>query len=106
MHQSNNRLRGAFSIIEFFAVSTIVGILAAIVVPRVVVDDSLAKEKLRDHYAAAINVAVDRYRSEHGVWPHNLADLTCDPEFFPDGAPNDPVTGRPFELDSATRHVK
>ncbi len=106
MNQLTRRKRRAFSIIEFFAVSTIVGIIAAIVVPRVVVDDKLAKEKIRDHYAAAINVAVERYRTEHQAWPQSMADLSQDPEFFPDGLPSDPLTGRPFELDAATHRVK
>lgn len=106
MNISIRQKRRAFSIIEFFAVSTIVGILAAIVVPRVVVDDKLAQEKIRDHYAAAINVAVERYRAEHQTWPESIADLSQDPEFFPDGLPSDPLTGRPFELDVATHNVK
>lgn len=106
MNQLTRQKRRAFSIIEFFAVSTIVGIIAAIVVPRVVVDDKLAKEKIRDHYAAAINVAVERYWSEHQAWPVSIADLSQDPEFFPDGLPSDPLTGRAFELDPATHRVK
>lgn len=106
MNQPIRQKRRAFSIIEFFAVSTIVGIIAAIVVPRVVVDDKLAKEKIRDHYAAAINVAVERYQSEHQAWPDSIADLSQDPEFYPDGLPSDPLTGRSFELDAATHRVK
>ena len=106
MNRSSSRLRRAFSVVEFFAVSTIVGIIAAIVVPRVVVDDSLAKEKLRDHYAAAINVAVERYKSEHQAWPERIADLSEDPEFFPDGLPANPMNGQPFELDPTTHLVK
>jgi type II secretory pathway pseudopilin PulG len=106
MNRSSSRVRQAFSIVEFFAVSTIVGIIAAIVVPRVVVDDALAQEKLRDHYAAAINVAVERYKSEHQTWPEHIADLSTDPEFFPDGLPANPITGQPFELDPTTHCVK
>lgn len=106
MNRSSSRQRLAFSVVEFFAVSTIVGIIAAIVVPRVVVDDSLAKEKLRDHYAAAINVAVERYKSEHQAWPKRIADLSADPEFFPDGLPANPISGQPFELDPTTHCVK
>lgn len=106
MSHTTCRQRRAFSIIEFFAVSTIVGILAAIVVPRVVVDDSVTKEKLRDHYAAAINVAVERYKSEHQTWPECIADLSAAPEFFPDGLPANPMTGQPFELDPTTHCVK
>jgi len=106
MSHSSARQRRAFSIVEFFAVSTIVGIIAAIVVPRVVVDDALAQEKLRDHYAAAINVAVERYKSEHQAWPERIADLSADPEFFPAGLPANPMTGLPFELDPTTHCVK
>jgi type II secretory pathway pseudopilin PulG len=106
MNQLTRQKRRAFSIIEFFAVSAIVGIIAAIVVPRVVVDDKLAKEKIRDHYAAAINVAVEKYRTERQTWPASIADLSQDPEFFPDGLPSDPLTGRPFELDATTHRVK
>lgn len=98
--------RRAFSVIEFCAVSTIVGIIAAIVVPRVVVDGSVAQQKIRDHYVAAINVAVDRFHAEHGAWPSDVAALTSDPEFFPDGVPNDPVTGRPFALDATSHRVE
>lgn len=106
MNQTNQQRRRAFSVIEFFAVSTIVGIIAAIVLPRVVVDDKLAQEKIRDHYAAAISVAVERYKAEHQRWPVSIADLATDPEFFPDGLPANPLTGRPFELDPVTHSVK
>lgn len=105
MCYSKRMPRRAFSVIEFCAVSTIVGIIAAIVVPRVVVDDAVVKQKLRDHYAAAINVAVERYHGEHQSWPTSIADLRSDAEFFPDGVPNDPMTGRPFELDAQTHRV-
>ncbi|WP_428304087.1 type IV pilin protein [Lacipirellula sp.] len=99
-------LRRGFSLIEFCAVSTIVGILAAIVVPRVVIDESLGKEKIRDHYSAAIDVAVKRYHAEHGAWPTAMADLADDPEFFPDGLPLNPVTGQPFVLNEETRQAQ
>jgi type II secretory pathway pseudopilin PulG len=106
MSYSHRTSRRAFSVIEFCAVSTIVAIIAAIVVPRVVVDDMVAKEKIRDHHAAAINVAVERYYSEHKSWPTGVEELSGDPEFFPDGVPNDPVTGRPFVLDPQTHRVE
>lgn len=98
--------RRGFSLIEFFAVSTLVGILAAIVVPRVVVDETLGKEKIREHYAAAINIAVDRYHAEHQTWPSSMAELASDPEFFPDGVPLNPVTGRAFALNAETHQAE
>ena len=98
--------RRGFSLIEFFAVSTLVGILAAIVVPRVVVDETLGKEKIRDHYTAAINIAVDRYHAEHQAWPTSIGQLADDPEFFTDGVPLNPVTGRAFALNAETHQAE
>ena len=65
MNQLTRQKRRAFSIIEFFAVSTIVGIIAAIVVPRVVGADKLAKEKNRDH---SEDGSVEK-ACAHGLWP-------------------------------------
>jgi general secretion pathway protein G len=106
MYRSFQADRTGFSVIEFCAVSTIVAILAAIVVPRVVVDEKVAQQKIRDHHAAAINVALERYHARHGCWPESLENLASDPELFPNGIPNDPLTGRPFAIDPATRRVQ
>ena len=102
-HQPNRR---GFSAIEFCAVSTIVGIIAAIVVPRVVVDETIAKQKLRDHYAAAINVAIEKYREGQGEWPDSVDRLVDASELFPEGVPHDPLTGGPFRIDPATHRVE
>ena len=45
-----------FSLLELLAVVTILGIIAAIIVPRVTVSSATAKTKVRDHHKATINV--------------------------------------------------
>lgn len=96
-----------FTFIEFCAVATIVSIIAAIVVPRVVVSEEVAKSTLRDHYVATLNAAVERYRDENGVWPAiDLAEIASDAARFPDGLPSDPITGRSFKLNPTTHEVE
>ena len=68
-----HRYRG-FSLLELLAVVTILGIIAAIIVPRVTVSSSTAKQKVRDHHKATINAAVERYYVDTNSWPAN--DLT------------------------------
>lgn len=99
--------RHGFTFIEFCAVATIVSIIAAIVVPRVVVSEEVAKATLRDHFVATINAAVERYHQEHGAWPTaDLHEIARDANLFPAGLPVDPVGGRPFKLNLATHQVE
>src|SRR5690349_8042050 len=96
-----------FTFIEFCAVATIVSIMAAIVVPRVVVSEEVAKATLRDHYVATLNAAVERFHEEHGTWPAvDLNEIAADAARFPDGLPTDPVSGGPFTLNLQTHEVE
>ncbi len=52
--------RKGFSLMELLAVVTILGIIAAIVVPRVSVSAATAKQKVHEHNRATINSAVER----------------------------------------------
>lgn len=106
MVYKSSQQRG-FTLIEFCAVATIVSIIAAIVVPRVVVSEEVAKSTLRDHYVAALNAAVERYHDENGAWPAaDLQELAGDAARYPDGLPTDPLTGRPFKLNLTTHEVE
>ena len=96
-----------FTFIEFCAVATIVSIMAAIVVPRVVVSEEVAKTTLRDHYVATLNAAVERFHDEHGTWPAaDLKEIAADAARFPDGLPTNPVSGGPFRLNPKTHEVE
>ena len=50
--------RAGFSLMELLAVVTILGIIAAIIVPRVTVSSDTAKAKVNSHNKATINAAV------------------------------------------------
>jgi len=103
--RKSNKKRG-FSLLELLAVVTILGIIAAIIVPRVTVSSDNAKTKVRDHQKATINAAVERYYVNEGSWPaDDLSDIGADVNYFPDGIPTDPVSGSAYALNSTTHRV-
>ncbi len=105
MHRSNDRRRG-FSLLELLAVVTILGIIAAIIIPRVTVSSATAKQKVRDHQMATINAAVERYYVDLNVWPANdLSDIGANTNYFPDGLPANPVDGTAYSLNATTHRV-
>jgi general secretion pathway protein G len=98
--------RAAFSLMELIAVVTILGILAAIIVPRVVGSNDNAKDKCCLHNRAEINITVEQFYLHNGYWPaNNLSDIATDPNFFPDGLPTCPVSGQSYRLDPTTHRV-
>jgi general secretion pathway protein G len=98
--------RNGFSLMELLAVVTILGIIAAIIVPRVAVSSDTAKQKVNAHNKATINAAVERWYIETGAWPANdLSDIEADTDYFPEGIPTNPVDGSAYTLNAATHRV-
>jgi prepilin-type N-terminal cleavage/methylation domain-containing protein len=101
-----NEARPAFSLLELLMVVTILGIIAAMVLPRVVVSTDKTKEATCLHTRGEINVTVERYYLHTGNWPANdLSDIGADQDYFPDGIPVCPVTGQAYRLDPTTHRV-
>jgi prepilin-type N-terminal cleavage/methylation domain-containing protein len=106
MNTINTRKRAGFSLMELLAVVTILGIIAAIIVPRVTVSSDTAKTKVNNHNKATINSAVERWYIEKGSWPaNNLADIGADTNYFPQGIPTNPVDGSAYTLNATTHRV-
>ena len=102
----NRNRKSGFSLLELLAVVTILGIIAAIIVPRVTVFSDNAKQKVRDHHKATINSAVERYYVDTSTWPANdLSDIAADVNYFPDGIPVNPVDSSPYTLNTTTHRV-
>jgi len=101
------RNRKGFSLMELLAVVTILGIIAAMVVPRVSTSSATAKQNVHNHNKATINAAVERYFVDKGSWPANdLSDIGADTDYFPDGLPTNPMTGAAdYTIDGTTHRV-
>ena len=96
----------AFSLLELLAVVTILGIIAAIIVPRVTVSSDTAKQRVRDHHKATINAAVERWYIDKNSWPANdLTDIAADVDYFPEGIPVNPVDSSVYTLNATTHRV-
>ena len=102
----HERSRTAFSLMELLAVVVILGVIAALIVPRLISGADVAKEKACYHNRAEINITVERYYMHNDVWPANdLSNIAADPNYFPDGLPTCPVSGQAYRLDPATHRV-
>ena len=105
-----NRLpqkRTAFSLLELLAVVVILGIIAAMLVPRVTSTSDSAKDKSCFHNRTEINITVEQFYLHTGHWPaDDLSDIGVDPSYFPEGLPRCPVSGHAYRLDPVTHRLK
>jgi prepilin-type N-terminal cleavage/methylation domain-containing protein len=106
MKSSNQAKTSGFSLLELLAVVTILGIIAAIIIPRVTISSDTAKQRVRDHHKATINAAVERYYIDNSTWPAaDLSDIGADTNYFPDGIPTNPVDNSAYSLNTTTHRV-
>ena len=106
MKSTNAQSRAGFSLMELLAVVTILGIIAAIIVPRVAISSDTAKAKVNSHNKATINAAVERWYIEKGTWPaNNLSDIGADTSYFPEGVPVNPTNNAAYSLNATTHRV-
>jgi prepilin-type N-terminal cleavage/methylation domain-containing protein len=105
MHR-HREIRPAFSLMELLAVVTILGLIATLILPRVISGTDVAKDKSCYHNRAEINITVERYYLHNGAWPAtNLSDIGADLDYFPDGLPTCPVSGEAYRIDGTTHRV-
>ncbi|MBU0533392.1 MAG: type II secretion system GspH family protein [Candidatus Omnitrophica bacterium] len=90
----NPRKSKGFTLIEILFVVIAIGILAAIVVLRMLHTALEAKIAANDANKANINTSVERYFFDEGSWPAaDLSDIGADGDYFPEGVPLCPVCG-------------
>lgn len=89
----HKRREGGFTLIEVLAVVVVIGIIAAIALPRFLGVKSDAETKSCKGNLASINLQIERYYIANGSWPSKLTTITKGTDYFPDGEPSCPGTG-------------
>ena len=75
-----------FTLVEVLLVIIIVGILAAIVIPRIFYNAAQARAEACRANMATINAQVELWHLTTGNWPTNdLSDILASEDYFPDG---------------------
>ncbi len=96
----------AFSLLELLAVTAILGLLAAIILPRVVGSNDTAKVGACHVYKGDIEIQAELWLHNTGSWPAgNLSDIGADLNYFPEGLPTCPVDGTAYTMDTSTGRV-
>jgi general secretion pathway protein G len=76
----NHQLRRAFTLVEMLLVVTIIGILAALVIPRIVgVSEHSRIVAAHTDINGGIKSALGRYEIDNGFFPRSLQDLMVAP---------------------------
>lgn len=102
MHLRQNHQNG-FSIIELLAVVAIMGVLAAILLPRATsgVDEAECEACFTNQ--GNIELQCQLWRRNNGSFPAaNLLDVGASVEYFPGGLPTCPVDGTTYTIDTTT----
>lgn len=92
-----------FSIIELLAVLTILGILAAVLIPRATSHVGEAERRACSMHQGEIELQAQLWRRNHGGFPAaNLSDIGSNLDYFPEGVPVCPVDGTAYTIDTTT----
>ena len=84
--------RKGFTLVELMIVVLILGALAAIAIPRIMGGAASAKANACATNIDMINSQIELYYANNSDYPADLPTLTNNTAYFPDGAPQCPVT--------------
>jgi competence protein ComGC len=83
----------------------VVGALLVILVPRMGQSATNANINACKSNIDVINMQIELYKAEAGLWPTALTDVTTDPNYFRDGEPTCPF-GTPYTMGPNHRIVE
>ena len=91
MNKKMRKNRKGFTLIELIVVIAILGILAAIAIPRFAGTMTTAKQRTHDANVRTIESAVGVYEAENGSLPDDIDALTASAKYLTEN-PDDPLT--------------
>jgi prepilin-type N-terminal cleavage/methylation domain-containing protein len=92
-----------FSLLEMIAVVAILGLVAAVIIPRVLDSDDAAKIAACHVFRGDIEIQAEVWNHNNHSWPAgNLAVIGADLNYFPEGVPTCPVDGTQYLIDPTT----
>ena len=94
-----------FTLIELLVVVLILGIIAAIAIPRIADSGEMAKINVCRTNVKLINEQIEKFKIDTGEWPNNLNELTENPDYFPDGLPECPF-GNSYPISGSNNRTK
>jgi prepilin-type N-terminal cleavage/methylation domain-containing protein len=102
----NSIHRTAFSLTELMAALGVLGILALLIVPRVIGHHQEAKRSACFANQGDIELQVKLWRRNQGSNPAaDLSNIGSNAAYFPSGLPVCPVDGTPYTINTTSGHV-
>jgi general secretion pathway protein G len=87
-------------------VVSMLGLLAAVIIPRVVGHYDDANRTACEVNQGEIELQVKLWRRNHGAYPAaDLSNIGTDPTYFPQGLPTCPVDGSAYTIDTTSGTV-
>lgn len=90
--------------LELLAVVTILGIIAVVIIPRILYSRITAQEHTCFQNRAEINLAIERYNIDNGSLPTDMSGIN-NATWFPGGIPVCPVSGAAYTLNAGKTRV-
>ena len=97
------QIKCGFSFTELMAALVIIGVTAALIVPRLIGHHETAKKNACNANQGDIELQVKLWKRNVGTHPvANLSTIGADTNYFPSGLPVCPVDGSAYTIDTTT----
>jgi general secretion pathway protein G len=99
-------LRRALSLVELIAVVAVLGLLAALIFPRIAGQGQVSKSAACQAQKGDIEIQAELWMHNTGSWPAgDLSDIGTNGAYFPEGLPTCPVDGTAYTINTSTGRV-